>query len=118
MTSEDKDKRRAVLVSDLTDEELAAISKAKVPDWVDTEIGYTPDQARAAQYIYDKTGIGGGEDPIGFLICSHQLMSDQRNELIYVLARERVERARGSIDAPGFDACVEAEVVNVRKQML
>lgn len=35
---------------------------------------YTPDQQRAANYIAE-AGIGGGDDPVGFLIASHAFLA-------------------------------------------
>jgi len=35
---------------------------------------YTPEQQRVANYISDLTGIGGGNDPIGFLMASHTIL--------------------------------------------
>ena len=35
---------------------------------------YSPDEERVAKYISDLTGIGGGDDPIGFLIASHRTL--------------------------------------------
>lgn len=40
---------------------------------------YTPDQARVAEYIVKLTGVGGGDDPIGFLIASHSALSQERS---------------------------------------
>lgn len=36
---------------------------------------YSLDEARVAKYLVDLTGIGGGDDPIGFLIASHRVLS-------------------------------------------
>lgn len=36
---------------------------------------YTPDQQRAANYIVEAAGIGGGDDPVGFLIASHAFLA-------------------------------------------
>ena len=41
---------------------------------------YTPDQERVAKWITDLTGIGGGDDPIGFLFASHEAVRAQRDE--------------------------------------
>jgi len=38
---------------------------------------YTKDEARVAKWLGDKTGIGGGDDPIGFLIASHEELALQ-----------------------------------------
>lgn len=35
------------------------------------EVGYTPDQERVARYFSESFGVGGGVDPVGFLIVSH-----------------------------------------------
>jgi hypothetical protein len=31
---------------------------------------YSPEEAKAAKYLMELTGIGGGDDPVGFLISS------------------------------------------------
>lgn len=41
---------------------------------------YTADETRVAKFWFDK-GIGGGEDPIGSLMASHETLAAQRNEL-------------------------------------
>ena len=33
---------------------------------------YSPEEAKAAKYLMELTGIGGGDDPVGFLIASHR----------------------------------------------
>lgn len=45
-----------------------------------TPLEYTPDQARVAAWIVKLSGIGGGDDPIGFLMASHEAMRAQRDE--------------------------------------
>lgn len=47
---------------------------------------YTPDQARVAKYIMDTTGIGGGADPIGFLIASHMGLRNRNNQDLMMTA--------------------------------
>jgi len=42
---------------------------------------YSPDEERVAKFIDDKTGIGGGDDPIGFLMVSYEYLVAERNEL-------------------------------------
>lgn len=32
---------------------------------------YSPEEAKVAVYLVDLTGIGGGDDPVGFLNASH-----------------------------------------------
>lgn len=41
---------------------------------------YSPDEARVAKFFFDK-GIGGGDDPIGFLMASHEYLVKERNFL-------------------------------------
>jgi hypothetical protein len=41
---------------------------------------YSPDEARVAQWFFDK-GTGGGADPIGAMIASHEHLAAERNEL-------------------------------------
>ncbi len=38
---------------------------------------YTKDQQRAADYIVSIANIGGGEDPVGFLIASHSALREK-----------------------------------------
>ena len=42
-------------------------------------------QARVAQWINDRTGLGAGDDPVGFLLSSYDLkireMEDMRSKL-------------------------------------
>lgn len=35
---------------------------------------YTPHEQRVAKYLDDVAGIGGGDDPIEFLIASHEML--------------------------------------------
>jgi hypothetical protein len=41
---------------------------------------YTPCEQRVAEYIFNH-GIGGGDDPIGFILASHAYVVNQRNLL-------------------------------------
>lgn len=41
---------------------------------------YSPDEARVAKFLFDK-GVGGGDDPIGFLMASHEYVVAERNAL-------------------------------------
>ncbi len=45
---------------------------------------YTPDEARVAKYIVETTDIGGGDDPIGFLMGSHALLAQANSQGITV----------------------------------
>ena len=40
---------------------------------------YTPDEARVAQWLVEKAGIGGGADPIGFMLASYELIRLERD---------------------------------------
>ena len=42
---------------------------------------YSPDEARVAKWFSDTAGIGGGDDPIGALIASHEYVVAERNRL-------------------------------------
>jgi hypothetical protein len=35
------------------------------------DIPYDANESRVAQWIMDRTGIGGGDDPIGFILASY-----------------------------------------------
>ena len=39
---------------------------------------YSPEEAKVANYLTELTGIGGGDDPVGFLIASHFDLARQR----------------------------------------
>ena len=41
---------------------------------------YSPDEERVAKWLAETTGIGGGDDPIGFLIASHESIAEQLRE--------------------------------------
>jgi len=43
---------------------------------------YTPDEQRVAEYIVRITGVGAGDDPIGFLMASHEVMVNDRRAKI------------------------------------
>ncbi len=45
--------------------------------------GYTKDQQRAADYLVELSGgnIGGGTDPVGFLILQHRFLRQEFREL-------------------------------------
>jgi hypothetical protein len=40
---------------------------------------YSADEARVAKFLFDK-GVGGGDDPIGSLLASHEYLVADRNE--------------------------------------
>jgi hypothetical protein len=37
---------------------------------------YSPDEAKVAHYLVERTGIGGGNTPVEFLIISHRALGD------------------------------------------
>jgi len=41
---------------------------------------YSSDEMRVAEFFYDR-GLGGGDDPIGFLLASYAYLVAERNEL-------------------------------------
>jgi hypothetical protein len=46
---------------------------------------YSPDEARVAKFFFDECHIGGGDDPIGFIIASHAVLATSRALLRVVL---------------------------------
>ncbi len=42
---------------------------------------YSKEEAEVAKYLMELTGIGGGDDPVGFLIASHCGLVRQRTVL-------------------------------------
>lgn len=58
---------------------------------------YSPDEARVARWFFDK-GIGGGDDPIGSLIASHEVLAAERKQL-----RAQVEDARKQAFSEAMD---------------
>lgn len=44
---------------------------------------YTPDQQRVADWLWQRTNgsVGAGEDPIGFLLASYEMIHAQLDEL-------------------------------------
>lgn len=41
---------------------------------------YSADEARIAKFFWDK-GLGGGDDPVGFILASYEYLVHERNEL-------------------------------------
>lgn len=41
---------------------------------------YSKDEERVAKWLFEK-GVGGGDDPIGFLLSSYEYIIVQRNQL-------------------------------------
>jgi hypothetical protein len=42
---------------------------------------YSQDEARVAKFFFD-LGVGGGDDPIGYIISSHRALAAERNVLL------------------------------------
>lgn len=56
---------------------------------------YSPDEKRVAQWFFDK-GVGGGDDPIGYMIASHETLAAERNALRKQLdAMAKLPKVRG-----------------------
>jgi hypothetical protein len=75
MTKEAFDKIAAGL-----NEALAMVREGKVKlNGRDFDIHpYSKDEERVAEYLNGVAGIGGGNDPIGFIMASHRFLSDFR----------------------------------------
>jgi hypothetical protein len=43
---------------------------------------YSADEKRVAEYVVKLTGVGAGNDPIGFLLASHAALLEDRDELV------------------------------------
>lgn len=50
---------------------------------------YSPDEQRVAEWLVKLTGVGAGDDPIGFLMASHDAFRRQRDGLRVVLDQLR-----------------------------
>jgi hypothetical protein len=70
----------------------------------DGDSPYTPDEQRAADYIVEitKGDIGGGDDPIGFLILSHATLVENLKES---RAAQSATGACRPVATPGYDRC-------------
>ena len=54
---------------------------------------YSKDEARIAVWLSIR-GVGGGDDPIGFLLASYEYLVAERNELQRKLSTLKVERVQ------------------------
>jgi hypothetical protein len=59
---------------------------------------YTADEVRVARYVDDFSGIGSGDDPIEFLIASHNALKNEINRL-KLLAKHDEQYIREGVDA-------------------
>lgn len=41
---------------------------------------YSKDEQRVADFLNER-GVGGGDDPIGFILCSYAFVIEERNAL-------------------------------------
>jgi hypothetical protein len=75
---------------------------------------YSPDEERVAKWIMDKTDIGGGDDPIGFLMASHEYAIHQRNEL----QKQNAKFRKVANELDGLGAIIEDSVRRSCKERL
>lgn len=55
---------------------------------------YSDDEKRVAQWFFTVAGVGGGEDPIGSMIASHEWMAHERKELKQKVAALQLDNDR------------------------
>lgn len=75
-----------------------------------SEKPYSDDEKRVAKWMCDKIGVGGGDDPIGFVICSHEYLAYSRNKIRDVLRRFHAYASDRIEDAEEHDNPIWAEV--------
>lgn len=71
---------------------------------------YSPDEQRVAQFFFD-AGLGGGDDPIGFIIASHQALAAERNALRSPITMPDIRLAVGEGKLSAHDVLVAANAV-------
>jgi hypothetical protein len=71
---------------------------------------YDRSEARIAQWIEQTTGMGGGEDPVGFILSSFSYKIQEMNQLRERLQmlEDRHQTAKAS-DDPSSETCVLSE---------
>lgn len=77
---------------------------------------YSPDEERVAKWLSDKTGIGGGDDPIGFLMASHEYVVEQRDQF----AEQAALRDERDVDMQiimNINNKLKAEVERLRQEL-
>lgn len=82
---------------------------------------YTPDQQRAADYICEITNqtIGGGDDPVGFLIASHRVLAQRTMKIdaaTVSLARQVI--SLHELNKDGISGKVERAEVRLAKAII
>lgn len=78
----------------------------------DHDIKYDASQRRVAQWIMDRTGIGGGDDPVGFLLSSYDLKIAHMEQLrLRVAALEAIVNQSRKTCGRGNCNCVGSHKV-------
>lgn len=70
------------------------------------KLPYTPDEQRVVEWLLkvSNNSIGGGDDPIGFLLASHEMINHERLELKREVAALRLDNQRlVALNSPGSD---------------
>jgi hypothetical protein len=65
---------------------------------------YSADERRVAEFLCE-LGVGGGDDPIGFLMASHRLLADERSrcrEALRTVDRDARDHIRSDQIAPAL----------------
>lgn len=75
---------------------------------MERETPYDAQEVRVAQWIVDRTGVGAGDDPVGFILASYDLkireMEDMRQRLAsleLLLAASAKTCGRNNCNCPG-----------------
>lgn len=58
---------------------------------------YSPDEKRVAEFFFER-GVGGGDDPIGFILASYAMLIEERNMLRRQVADPAAISARKMMD--------------------
>jgi hypothetical protein len=77
---------------------------------------------RVAKWIDSKAGIGGGDDPIGFLLASHEMLARERKDLRREIIALKIDNDRlvALLHPPGltdtsYDELVEAFAISTNR---
>lgn len=71
---------------------------------------YSTDELRVAKWMSDNVGIGGGDDPIGFLFVSHAYLAASRKRMSDVMRRFRAYASDRIEDVEEHDNPIWTEV--------
>jgi hypothetical protein len=55
---------------------------------------YNESEARVAEWLYNVAGVGGGDDPVGFMISSYEFMVAERKEMKQQIAALQLDNER------------------------